>query len=249
MTAVSEVTKTCDKHGTFTAKSISLGGREMIRAVCPTCADEKEQRDKARKQAELDSKRQAMIEHMTIAANIPPRFKSCTLDNYEADNEGQERALKRIRWFCETWEERKWVGSGLIFSGQPGTGKTHLAVSIAHHVIREGTTALFSTVGDAMRSIRRTYDDRSSSEGEAINRFVTPGLLILDEIGAALGSEHEKVMLFEIINKRYEHVKSTILMSNLSVDELKTFLGERIMDRMRQGGGKLITFDWASYRK
>ena len=56
-------------------------------------------------------------------------------------------------------------------------------------------------------------------------------------------------MMFEIINKRYEQVKPTIVVSNLLGNDLKAFISERVLDRLRQGGGKLIQFDWQSYRK
>ncbi|EIG27035.1 hypothetical protein HMPREF1054_2009, partial [Haemophilus paraphrohaemolyticus HK411] len=51
------------------------------------------------------------------------------------------------------------------------------------------------------------------------------------------------------INERYEAMKPTILISNLSQQELGAYVGERIVDRMREGGGAMIAFDWESYRK
>ncbi|KAA6208087.1 ATP-binding protein, partial [Avibacterium paragallinarum] len=43
--------------------------------------------------------------------------------------------------------------------------------------------------------------------------------------------------------------KPTILISNLSEDELSRYVGERIIDRMREGKGAVINFDWESYRQ
>jgi DNA replication protein DnaC len=138
----------------------------------------------------------------------------------------------------------------MILSGKPGTGKTHLAIAIARAVVAGGATARYSTVGDAMRFIRASYDDDAKrSEGQAIDAFVAPDLLVLDEVGASGGSEHEHRMFFEIINKRYEQARCTLLVSNLMGDELRSFLGDRVLDRMRDGAGKLLTFDWPSYRK
>ena len=54
--------------------------------------------------------------------------------------------------------------------------------------------------------------------------------------------------MFEIINERYESRQPTILISNLSLTEVKQYLGDRIFDRMREDGGKYISFDWDSYR-
>lgn len=79
--------------------------------------------------------------------------------------------------------------------------------------------------------------------------YTDKDLLIIDEVGVQFGSESEKIILFEIINERYEQMKPTILISNLSEDELSRYVGERIIDRMREGKGAVINFDWESYRK
>lgn len=77
-----------------------------------------------------------------------------------------------------------------------------------------------------------------------------PGLdlLILDEIGAQLGTDWERLMLFKIINERYKQVLPTILISNLDRGQLSDYLGARIVDRMSEGGGTTLTLDWESYR-
>jgi len=86
------------------------------------------------------------------------------------------------------------------------------------------------------------------SEDEAIAFFVAPDLLVLDEIGVQYGSETEKNILFEIVNERYEAMKPTILISNLAMTTLTEYAGERVIDRMKENGGKCIVFDWKSRR-
>ena len=71
---------------------------------------------------------------------------------------------------------------------------------------------------------------------------------MLDEIGLQHGSESEKIILFEILNERYMQCKPTILISNLDIKDLKEYITERIIDRMRDGGGQKIVFDWESNR-
>lgn len=58
----------------------------------------------------------------------------------------------------------------------------------------------------------------------------------------------KKMILFEIINTRYEKMRPTILISNLTREELVTFIGERVLDRMSDGGGCTLAFTWESYR-
>ena len=51
-----------------------------------------------------------------------------------------------------------------------------------------------------------------------------------------------------MLNERYELRKPTIFLSNLASDELADFLGERVMDRLREDGGRVVPFAWESYR-
>jgi DNA replication protein DnaC len=43
-------------------------------------------------------------------------------------------------------------------------------------------------------------------------------------------------------------MRPTILISNLTVGELGAFIGERALDRMKEGGGAVLAFDWTSRR-
>lgn len=241
--------KVCTRHGEFQARIIKFLDRE-ITGACPECTKEAEEREelmKRRVEAESAARRtQALLQR----AGIPARFKDCTLASYVVENAGQKKAHGAAVWYVETIKERIAEGTGMIFTGQAGTGKTHLSTAIANAIIPLGYSAVFITASDAMRSIKRTYEPSSlMTESDAIDALVAPALLILDEIGMQNRTDHEKQLMFEIINKRYERVKPTILLSNLSSADLKEFLGERIMDRMRQGGGRMIGFEWDSYRR
>ena len=101
----------------------------------------------------------------------------------------------------------------------------------------------------AIRSIKETYDKSSNkTEAQAYRDLVEPDLLILDEAGIGFGSDFEKNALLEIINGRYETSRPTIMTSNLAAAALEEAIGERSFDRLREGGGKMIVFDWESYR-
>ena len=76
-----------------------------------------------------------------------------------------------------------------------------------------------------------------------------PDLLILDEVGVQFGSDFERNTLFDVLNERYELRKPTIFLSNLGREDLAEFLGERVMDRLREDGATVVPFDWPSYRR
>jgi DNA replication protein DnaC len=243
--SITQVAAQCAAHGEYQAKLIDLGfGDKPLTSGCPTCGAERRAQEASRA-----AERKAVEERMRIArlfgaSGIPERFCDRRLSTYVATTAAQKRVLDIAQRFADTDEP----GASLVLCGKPGTGKTHLACGIASALIERGESAMFRTVVQAVRHIKDTYRrDSLRSESEAIEDLLRPDLLILDEIGVQIGSEHEKMLVFEIINERYQRRRSTILISNLSREELTAYLGERIMDRFREGGG-VVAFDWTSYR-
>ncbi|EGJ2319673.1 ATP-binding protein, partial [Escherichia coli] len=158
--------------------------------------------------------------------------------------------LRVCQAYASKWPERLQKGGGLVMCGKPGTGKNHLALAIARHAITEHqSSAIFTTALKIAREYKSTWSKNSTrTEDEVIRQFTKPDLLIIDEVGVQFGSEAEKMIMFEIINTRYERMKPTILISNQSKDELSAFIGERVIDRMNDGGGCTLAFTWDSYR-
>ncbi|WP_434029167.1 ATP-binding protein [[Pseudomonas] boreopolis] len=189
------------------------------------------------------------VAQLKAESRIPQRFAGSDFGSYRATERGQKIALSVCKAYAEKWPDRQEVGASLVLTGLPGTGKTHLACAIANSVMEEHTASvLFCTVSAALRAIKETYRKGSErGEQDVINKLTRPALLILDEVGVQVGSEHEKLLMFEILNERYQDMKPTILVSNLSGGELEEFLGQRVMDRYRECGS-VIAFDWQSHR-
>jgi DNA replication protein DnaC len=238
-------TDTCDRHGEYLARNF-IG---KVWSNCPACTAEHDAAQQAK--AEADA-REAKLRawHQRIGqAGIPERFQSRSLDNFEAATDAQRHALAFARKYAEGFDAVIETGRSALFIGKPGTGKTHLAVGIGMHLMGQKRTVLFTTV---MRAIRRVKDswarESTATESQAIAALVFPDLLILDEVGVQFGSEFEKNMLFDVLNERYEKRRPTLLMSNLPIEEVRAYLGERVFDRMREDGGQYIAFEWESHR-
>lgn len=232
--------KVCDKHGPYTEIAYN-----KFTQSCRGCYEEKLKEEDRLKQ-ERDA--QEIIERRIYRAGIPLRFSDRRLDTFIATEAGQQRALATSRAFVDGYKRQS--GQSLIFCGGVGAGKTHLSVGIAHDLILKGVECRFLSVIGAIRSVKETYSRGSEiTERQALDNLINPDLLILDEVGVQFGSEAEKMILFEIINGRYENMKSTIVISNLALEPLKEYLGDRVVDRLREGGGKMVVFDWDSYRR
>lgn len=239
----------CAQHGAYQAVISSIRGRE-IESPCPVCEDEQHRKDLDEYQRRLQEKaRRARIEKLFGRAGIPPRFRNRTFATYQADIPAQGKALKLVRGYAEGFDQALSTGAGLILCGSPGTGKTHLACALANLLLPQEHTVVFAGVAAAVRRVKETYRrDSQQSEQQAIEAFIEPDLLILDEVGVQFGSETEKFILFEILNGRYEQMRPSVLISNLQRAELVRYVGERVMDRLQEGGGALVAFDWESYR-
>lgn len=236
----------CPTHGDF--ESRNFFGRIWSR--CPVC--EQAEVD-ARKKAEDDIKRaaeQAAWEASLDDSCIPERFLDRTLRNFKATTPEQAHALAFATAYADDFDAVMKTGRCAMFVGLPGTGKTHLAAGIGLRLMhRDKRRVLFTTVMRAVRSIKDTWSKSSEiSETQAVAALVRPDLLILDEVGVQFGSDTEKLMLFDVLNERYEKRKPTLLISNLGLEDVKAYLGERIFDRLREDGGEAVAFGWESYR-
>jgi DNA replication protein DnaC len=245
-----KVSLNCDKHGQYLGFSEynELVNR-TFKSQCPICIEEKKAAEEKSVQKAAAEKKLLKVRELLRSASIPPRFLSRSFDNFRADNEGKAAALKKCKGMADNFDYCLQHGTSLLMCGKPGTGKSHLAAAFAVHIMNQGRSAVYTSVLKAVRAIKDTYrKDSEVHEQQAINALISPDLLILDEVGVQFGSETEKMYLFEILNGRYEHVKPTIVISNLTPDEVKAYLGDRVIDRLSEGGGGMLAFDWESYR-
>ena len=239
----------CPEHGAYTATNF-LGEHWT---ACPKCLEilqEKQEEEILQKEREAALEREQLKWKAKInGAAIPERFKDRTLDSYIARTTGQKKALAFSKEYAENFDQVMKEGRSAIFVGKPGTGKTHLAIGIALEIIKQQRSPVFVTVQRLIRRVKDSWHTKNETESEVVDVFASPDLLILDEVGVQFGSEFEKQMLFDVLNERYEKLKPSILLSNIPREQLSDYLGERVTDRLRENGGKMIGFDWDSYRK
>lgn len=243
---MSEKELNCEKHGAYKAKIIRLAGRETA-TPCPECHKlQQAKEDQARRAEILERDRQARY----TRASLPKRFVGRTLENWTARTPDQLRVLEEVSDFFRDPQASVSDGRSYAFIGGCGTGKTHLAVGMIRALIDAGFTAKYANVPEAIARVKATYGaNRTESEEQVIESFTSPDLLVLDEVGVQFGTETENLVLFRILNRRYEDMKPTVLISNVTMDKLTAFVGERVIDRLSEGGGGILEFTWESARQ
>jgi DNA replication protein DnaC len=120
----------------------------------------------------------------------------------------------------------------LLFQGNYGSGKTHLAVAIANHRLERGENVLFMTVPDLLDHLRSTYGPTSEMEyDDLFERVRNSPLLVLDDLGAESATPWAQEKMFQLINHRYLHRLNTVITTNVELDKLDPRIRSRLVDR------------------
>lgn len=235
-------TRECDVHGAYDARHI-IGSKWTS---CPGC--EAQRRERERIAAEEREKLAAEQRHreMLSSAAIPARFVGRSFGNFRAETDAQRNALTVSREYAEDFAEMLRKGQGLIFSGLPGTGKSHLAAAILQTMLSRDVR--YTTCMALIRAVRDTWrKDSERSERHVLAYLEGLDLLVIDEMGVQYGTEGEQTILFDVLDARYREVRPTILLTNQDKAGLKTYVGERIFDRLAETC-RWVPFDWPTYR-
>jgi DNA replication protein DnaC len=236
----------CATHGSYQSHNI-LG---RVWSKCPACTAEQNAIKKAERAETERLEHQNRWRQKIDESCIPPRFTDRTLESFVADTDEKRRALAFATRYAEEFDDILATGRSALFLGKPGTGKTHLASAIGLMVMEGGYSVLFMTVMRAIRRVKDTWSrNAAETEGDAVAALVIPDLLILDEVGVQFGSDTEKMILFDVLNQRYERRQPTIFLSNCDNQDVESYLGERIFDRLREDGSEVVSFGWESHRR
>ncbi|EKC4132704.1 ATP-binding protein, partial [Salmonella enterica subsp. enterica] len=164
--------------------------------------------------------------------------------NYRIQNDGQRHALSQAKSIAG---ELDTGCTNFVFSGNPGTGKNHLAAAIGNRLMNAGRSVIVITVADVMSALHASYDDGKSGE-KFLRELCGVDLLILDEVGVQRETRNEQVTLNQIIDRRTASLRSVGMLTNLNHEALTNLAGQRVMDRMTMNGGRWVNFDWGSWR-
>jgi DNA replication protein DnaC len=188
-----------------------------------TAEREREEREHEKVQAELE--REAQIEEWK-RRGIPPRFYDVTWESWIAETPEQKSVLEKVK---QAWNKN------LFIVGKNGTGKTHLAMCL----VKEGAT--YCEVPKLFRKVREDL----SVEESTIQFYGNRKLLILDEAGRQKGTDFERNLLFEIIDKRWKNMLPTTIIGNINKKDFADLYGTAVVDRLRP---EIVELNWRSKR-
>jgi len=186
------------------------------------------------------------------AAQIPPLYRAASFENFTltSDNPLAARDLRATllaaKRFADDFPQEG--RPGLLLIGEPGTGKTHLAVAALRRIMDKGFDGLFCDYQNLLDRIRAGYDAASnSSNREAYRVALDAEVLLLDDLGAHRVTDWVEDTITSIITYRCNNRKPLIATTNLPDADVgsavyektavgtqyRTTLGERIGSRAR----------------
>lgn len=142
----------------------------------------------------------------------------------EMQSTSLETAYNHARHYAQN------LNGWLMLQGGYGSGKTHLAAAIANFAVSMGVPTLFLTVPDLLDALRFAYGAEDTTFEERFDQIRNAKLLVLDDFGTQNATGWAQEKLFQIVNYRYINKLSTVITTNLALDEIEARIRSRLSD-------------------
>ncbi len=198
------------------------------------------------------------IKKLYDKSNIPSRYKLATLEmDTEHDKKGLSLLINtdNVRSFLEA---KDLSHRGYYFSGNTGSGKTHVACAILNNLIlTRGIECRYCKVSkDFLEAIKATFSkekywNEESTSKSIEDEFQKVPVLVLDDFGVQKDSPWVLEKIYDLIDTRYEARRLTIITSNSPIDSWKSdkdISKQRIYSRLKEMCEERF-FESADYRE
>lgn len=140
--------------------------------------------------------------------------------------------------------------ANVVFLGNVGVGKTHLATALGYAACLEGHSVLFSGAIEVINDLHAAQ--KQGGLKRALKRYLRPALLILDEVGYLPIDQKGADLLFQVISQRYER-GSIVLTTNKPFKQWASIfnndgtIASAVLDRLLHHADTVV-IDAPSYR-
>jgi len=118
-------------------------------------------------------------------------------------------------------------GRPILFLGQPGCGKSHLATALAIVAVEAGYRGYFTSADEMVRNLGHALLEGTFNS--KLKTYVAPSVLVIDDVGLIPMGRAEATAFFQVVNRRYEVGHSTIVTTNRGLPEWGDILGDPVV--------------------
>lgn len=159
-------------------------------------------------------------------------------DNEVSPYENIVEQIKDVKRFINEFDNKDRAISNLLIRGRAGSGKTFLTNCIAKELLDRDKSVIYLTSSDFFNLLSLATFSKDSEDGKLATRKVSEikecDVLIIDDLGAEIPNNYTIPVLFEHINRRIFENKSTIISTNLDLNDLRNLYSERLSSRFLQ---------------
>ena len=185
--------------------------------------------------------------------NVPLRYRKqllepfpLDLEHIKDDKQNLKRTIEEQKVFIEkiidnTQGKKLDEIKDMIVLGNRGTGKSSLLCGFVNKLEFTYISAMYISEHDLIGIYAHGRRDE-------FNAFKNSDILVVDEIGASQFPDWLKFEFINLLASRYDKKLPTFFASNLNIDEFKKYIGDRIVDRLRDNGVIRFVFKGDSLR-
>ena len=171
-------------------------------------------------------------------SGISVEFQKKTFDSFATKGNAQlanakEKAVRYVECFANKEHDRH---NSIMFTGQAGSGKTHLGMAICMSLINSGVAVIYMPYRDAVTRIKQNILDEAAYDRE-LNKYTSAWVLYIDDLLKGRLTDTDVNIMYEITNYRYMNNMPVIISTEKSTDELLMFdeaIGSRLIEMCRR---------------
>lgn len=174
---------------------------------------------------------------MMKLSGISEEFQKMDFENFiTGENNQLENAKSKALQYAENFQKTEHARrNSILFSGQVGSGKTHLGTAICGELMRSGIAVVYMAYRNAVTKIKQSITDEAAYNRE-ISQYSTARVLYIDDLLKGKLSEADVNIMYEIANFRYMNNMPMIISTEKSPNDLLVFdeaIGSRIIEMCR----------------
>ena len=210
-------------------KAVPFDPKKKVRVKMPVSCRCRAERRKQEEQMLMQDREMRAAQTLQRQSLMDERLRDISFDGFQQTKDNAYN-LKLCLRYAKHFDEMMAKNQGLLFYGGVGTGKTFAAACIANHLL----SLRVPVVMTSFVKLLETMQGFSEDDGALIARLNREKLLIIDDLGTELNNSFINSQLFLCINERILNKKSTIISTNLSLEQINRSYTERVFSRIIQ---------------